>query len=141
MMTNKPLEQWIKEYGESHQNRTNQKIHTVCVPVIFGTIVAFLYLLNFDSFPIGFTLSGLALIFYFRLKWTVGMGMSVAISVSFGLCYFIQKWTGLLLEISIGLFVIAWIGQFVGHKIERKKPSFFDDLKYLLIGPLWVFKH
>jgi uncharacterized membrane protein YGL010W len=40
--------------------------------------------------------------------------------------------------VSLTVFVLAWIGQFIGHKIEGKKPSFFDDLRYLLIGPLFV---
>jgi uncharacterized membrane protein YGL010W len=43
-----------------------------------------------------------------------------------------------VLPVSLGVFVIAWIGQFIGHKIEGKKPSFFDDLRFLLIGPLFV---
>jgi uncharacterized membrane protein YGL010W len=46
--------------------------------------------------------------------------------------------TGLKLEISLSLFLIAWIGQFIGHKIEGAKPSFFDDIKFLLIGPAWL---
>jgi uncharacterized membrane protein YGL010W len=44
-----------------------------------------------------------------------------------------------ILEISIGIFVVAWIGQFIGHKIEGKKPSFLEDLLFLMIGPIWVF--
>jgi len=36
------------------------------------------------------------------------------------------------------IFVLAWIGQFIGHKIEGKKPSFFEDVKFLLIGPIWL---
>jgi uncharacterized membrane protein YGL010W len=43
-----------------------------------------------------------------------------------------------VLPLSIAIFVVAWIGQFIGHKIEGKKPSFFDDLRFLLIGPLFV---
>ena len=43
-----------------------------------------------------------------------------------------------VLPVSIAVFVVAWIGQFIGHKIEGKKPSFFDDLRFLLIGPLFV---
>jgi len=39
---------------------------------------------------------------------------------------------------SVAIFVIAWIGQFIGHKIEGKKPSFFDDLRFLLVGPIFV---
>lgn len=43
-----------------------------------------------------------------------------------------------VLPVSIALFVLAWMGQFVGHQIEGKKPSFFDDVRFLLIGPLFV---
>ena len=34
--------------------------------------------------------------------------------------------------------MLAWIGQFIGHKIEGEKPSFFEDLQFLLIGPAWL---
>jgi uncharacterized membrane protein YGL010W len=43
-----------------------------------------------------------------------------------------------LLPFSVAVFVLAWIGQFIGHKIEGKKPSFFEDVRFLLIGPLFV---
>ena len=43
-----------------------------------------------------------------------------------------------LLKLAIGVFVVAWIGQFVGHHIEGRRPSFLTDLTYLLIGPIWV---
>ena len=42
------------------------------------------------------------------------------------------------LKTSLIIFVIAWIGQFIGHKIEGKKPSFFEDIQFLLIGPAWL---
>ena len=38
----------------------------------------------------------------------------------------------------MAIFVLAWIGQFIGHKIEGEKPSFFEDLQFLLIGPDWL---
>jgi uncharacterized membrane protein YGL010W len=59
------------------------------------------------------------------------------------LCIALNQWIDNFLnnfQISIGLFVIAWIGQFYGHKIEGKKPSFLEDLQFLLIGPAWVFE-
>jgi uncharacterized membrane protein YGL010W len=40
--------------------------------------------------------------------------------------------------LSLGIFVAAWVAQFVGHKIEGKKPSFFEDMQYLWVGPLFV---
>ena len=45
-----------------------------------------------------------------------------------------------LFYFSLGIFVVTWIGQFYGHKLEGKKPSFFKDLQFLLIGPAWVFE-
>lgn len=45
---------------------------------------------------------------------------------------------GRLATISLIIFVVAWIGQFIGHKIEGKKPSFFEDLQFLLVGPAWL---
>jgi len=41
-------------------------------------------------------------------------------------------------EVCLAIFVLSWIGQFIGHKIEGKKPLFLDDLKFLLIGPIWL---
>jgi uncharacterized membrane protein YGL010W len=36
------------------------------------------------------------------------------------------------------IFILAWVGQFIGHKIEGMKPSFFQDLQFLLVGPMWL---
>ena len=43
-----------------------------------------------------------------------------------------------LLYIYLLIFIIAWVGQFIGHKIEGQKPSFFEDIQFLLIGPAWI---
>lgn len=51
---------------------------------------------------------------------------------------FLDKTPGLF-YVALGIFILAWIGQFIGHKIEGKRPSFFKDIQFLLIGPLWVF--
>lgn len=143
------LHQWFSEYGLSHQNKTNQAIHYICVPAIFFSIVGFLM-----SIPAG-PLKGLipgnlpmienwavlllifVLVFYFRLS--AGMGFKMVLFA--GLClagnYFISLIFPLWL-VSLLIFVIAWAGQFYGHKIEGKKPSFLMDIQFLLIGPAWV---
>lgn len=38
----------------------------------------------------------------------------------------------------VGLFVVGWAFQFVGHFWEGRKPAFVDDLVGLVIGPLFV---
>ena len=38
-MIMRKIDQLFAEYGESHQNPTNKKIHWICVPLIFFSIV------------------------------------------------------------------------------------------------------
>ena len=142
----KNLQTWLDKYGESHQNITNKLIHWLCVPCIFFCVLALFSLIelpiveqwlpaNMSNFAIVVVFLGL--LFYLRLSFSmfVGVGLFTA------LCFqgiFVLNQTNLKLEISLSLFVIAWVGQFIGHKIEGVKPSFFDDLKFLLIGPAWL---
>ena len=143
--------QWFAMYAESHQNDLNKKIHFICVPVIYYTIIGLL--LEIPTSLIENTLqldlplvenwavvvAFIVLIFYFLLSFKIFVRMVIFTA----LCIALNQWIGNFLnnfQISIGLFVIAWIGQFYGHKIEGKKPSFLEDLQFLLIGPAWVFE-
>jgi len=142
----KSLQSWLDEYAKSHQNKTNKLIHWICVPAIFFSIVSLLSSVEIDFLiewlPIEFAnlasiFSVLALIFYARLSFSMAIGISIFTL----LCYlgiFVLNSTDYKLSISIIIFIIAWIIQFIGHKIEGEKPSFFDDIKFLLIGPAWL---
>ncbi len=143
----KNIQQWLDEYGESHQNKTNKRIHWVCVPLIFWTMLAFVYaipspsvfteispFLNWASIC-----AVLVALFYMRLSLSLTVGM-VAFTA---LCYFTVAafdaiFSGYLVIFSAVLFVVLWGFQFYGHEIEGKKPSFFKDLQYLMIGPAWL---
>lgn len=139
----KNLQQWLDEYGADHRNKTNQKVHLVCVPLIFLSVVAFLYLLPLEvgRIHVGDVLLPLALFWYVFLGFKAFFIMLAQVAVSVVLT--------ILAVVSLGaqgaailfaaVFVLAWIGQFWGHKQEGRKPSFFKDLQYLLIGPLWVW--
>jgi uncharacterized membrane protein YGL010W len=86
-----------------------------------------------------------ALIFWFRLSFQLGLlftfvGFFLAIGVMIFWLFPCHGFDHVLAKISLVGFVIGWIGQFVGHHIEGKKPSFFEDLQFLLIGPIWIFK-
>ena len=138
----------LAEYGESHRNATNKLIHWICVPLIFWTILGFIsciptpniYLKYYGFLSVAsFIALVLVTIFYFRLSWRIAVIMvfimllmehfvSLA-NVTFGT----KSWIFYL-----SVFVITWILQFVGHKIEGKKPSFLKDLQFLLIGPIWL---
>lgn len=142
----KNLEQWFIEYGRDHQNPTNQLIHKICVPLIMFSLLGLLWEIPKPSafqFSPFFNWSFLFIVgclgFYYLLSRVYFLFMSLlAVLMLAALNYLSQ--TSFLLELSIGTFVIAWIGQFVGHKIEGQKPSFFEDLQFLLIGPLWIMK-
>ena len=143
----KTIYDWLEAYGESHQNKTNKKIHWICVPLIMLSLLGMLSLVKFSS-PIGnfciniaYILIFLAIIFYIRLSISITIGMVFISAINLYVIYqlellFFSKTNIFLFYLMI--FVIAWIGQFIGHKIEGKKPSFFQDLQFLLIGPAWL---
>ena len=144
----KSLDSWLEEYGECHQNKGNVIIHKICVPLIFVSIYFMLFTIPFFCDKSAYLNPAnlfyvLILVFYFRLDWKIGAIMllvgillGVLSMVVYYKCFLIDS---LMFQYSLALFVLGWIGQFIGHKIEGKKPSFFDDLKFLLIGPIWVF--
>ena len=147
----KTAQQWFDEYAVSHQNETNQFIHYICVPAIFFSVIGLLM-----SIPTTFLENLLGLynplienwavvvglfisIFYFRLGFWYFIKMVLLILLSIIGNYWLSSF-GNLAMISLAIFVLAWIGQFYGHKVEGMKPSFIKDLQFLLIGPLWVIE-
>ncbi|KHD89553.1 MAG: hypothetical protein OM95_02945 [Bdellovibrio sp. ArHS] len=137
----KSLKQWFSEYGESHQNPTNQVIHKICVPLIFFSIIGLLIQIPFALGPtrLGEVLIAVALGWYMTLGALPFLVMVVQVVLSYALTYAVSR-LGNPVFILSAIFVLAWLGQFKGHQIEGKKPSFFKDLQFLLIGPLWVVK-
>ena len=126
----KTVSEWLDEYSDSHQNKTNKLIHWVCVPTIFFSIVG---ILAHFSALLTTLLLVLSFIFYARLDLILAVAMATLMLVMAWLIYVLPVGTAFY----IAIFVLAWIGQFYGHKIEGKKPSFFKDLQFLLIGPIW----
>ena len=123
----------LDQYSDSHRNPTNELIHFVCVPVIVFTLLGILWSVH-PALAVAAALA--ALVYYFRLSPPFACGMLLMSAVMLGVLALMPRYT--VLPLSIAIFVVAWIGQFIGHKIEGKKPSFFDDLRFLLIGPLFV---
>lgn len=138
----------LAEYGSSHQNKTNKLIHWICVPLIFWSIVALIYsipsnwLVNVlgDHWYANWAVVSLiaVIVYYFRLSWTLAVGMCLFAFFCLSVSNWLQKEGWSLPLVAIGVFIIAWIGQFYGHHVEGKKPSFLKDLQFLLIGPAWL---
>lgn len=145
----KTIDQWLDEYGESHKNKTNKMIHWICIPLIVFSLVGMLWTIPtpavFDKTPYlnwASIVLAAALLFYIRLSIPLFIGFVLISALTLlGNSYLSEllgrNWV-FHLAVSIGIFVIAWIGQFIGHNIEGKKPSFFKDLQFLLIGPAWL---
>jgi len=139
----------LSEYGESHQNETNKAIHWICVPLIFFSVIGMIasipshmlhsFLGESPYANWATVVLVLAIIYYVSLSIPLSIGM-VLFSL---LCIFLanliaQVNIAPLWLVSLIVFVVAWIGQFYGHKVEGKKPSFLKDLQFLLIGPAWL---
>jgi len=143
----KSVDSWLAEYSATHQNAMNQRIHLICVPSIYWSVVAMVWsippaefmlktpYLNWSIFAMVLTLA-----FYLSLGWKSFFYMLTFSSLSWLICLGIVMADLPLLKIALIIFSTGWAFQFYGHYLEGKKPSFFKDLLFLLIGPLWVFK-
>ena len=129
----KSIEQWFTEYGESHRNATNKAIHWICVPLITYTLLGLLWALSPYALLV---FSIVALVFYLTLSMVMSLVMLLAvIFMAWSFTLFSRE---ALVISCVVIFVLAWIGQFIGHKIEGKQPSFFKDIQFLLVGPNWL---
>jgi len=143
----KTMQWYLDKYGESHQNDTNKLIHWICVPAIMFSLLGLIYAIPFPVERGLFTnwaavFLALALLYYLRLSVPMFLGFIVIVGLMLwgnnAIYEAVGRNAGQLALVSLIIFAVAWVGQFVGHKIEGKKPSFLEDLQFLLIGPAWL---
>jgi uncharacterized membrane protein YGL010W len=140
-------EQWLTEYGASHQNPTNEALHWICVPVILWCVLGFLWITPFpgavrSAIPAAnwaTVVCLLAILYYALLSLRLALGILPLLALMlWSLDALSRNAVAPLWLICVTLFVLAWIGQFIGHAIEKKRPSFFKDVQFLMIGPMWL---
>jgi uncharacterized membrane protein YGL010W len=137
---------WLGEYGESHANPTNKLLHWICVPLIVLAVLGFLWSIPVpDAFAArspwlnwATLLALLAFVYYAALSAGLAFGIALAFVLLFVVLNALDSLPWPLWATSLTIFIIAWIGQFIGHAVEGKRPSFFKDVQFLLIGPLWL---
>ncbi len=141
------IDQLLIKYGESHQDTTNKLIHWICVPSImfslFGVLMSIPF---FVEKTLLFNWAAVVLLMALGYYLTLSISMFIGFIIvggamlygNFAILNLVNGSDWNLFLVSIAIFAIAWIGQFIGHGIEGKKPSFFDDVKFLLIGPAWL---
>jgi uncharacterized membrane protein YGL010W len=137
---------WLSEYGTSHQNPVNKLLHWICVPPIVLSLMGLLWSV---PVPASFTAvspwlnwasltAAAAVAYYLVLSPSLALGIALVFVVLLVIVAWLNALPWPLWATSFVIFVLAWIGQFIGHAIEGKRPSFFKDLQFLLIGPLWL---
>jgi uncharacterized membrane protein YGL010W len=127
------IDMLLASYRASHLDPVNEIIHIVCVPAIVFTLLGLVWSLH----PLAAVAVSLAcLAYYFKLSRPFATGMLLMAAAMLAVLWALPP--AAVLPLSLAIFVLAWIGQFIGHKIEGRKPSFLDDLRFLLIGPLFV---
>ncbi len=135
----KGIEEWFEEYGQSHRHPANVAIHKLAVPGIYLCSLGLLWSLPAGPLPAGLNWAAVAAIpvlaFYLQLSFALFVGMAGLTALGLAFCH---QWQGPLLWPALFIFMLLWIAQFVGHRIEGKRPSFLADLQFLLIGPAWV---
>ncbi|MEO7742464.1 MAG: Mpo1-like protein [Usitatibacter sp.] len=139
-----PIEQNLTQYAAYHRDRRNIVTHFVGVPLIVFSIILTLATVAIPAGSIAITLAAVvsvcASIYYLKLDIALGITMAI---VLFAMCAGASEMTARMstaaaLGAALALFVIGWAIQFLGHRFEGVKPAFYDDLKQLLIGPIFV---
>ena len=126
------VDELLAHYGESHQNPRNELIHFIAIPLIMVSLVGLMFALH----PfVAYAFIAASMVYYARLSIVFSASMVLWSALTIALLHLLGS---LLLPVCIGVFIGAWVLQFVGHKIEGKKPSFFEDIQYLWVGPLFV---
>jgi len=143
------IDELLTEYGQSHQHPVNKIIHWVCVPLIVWSLLGVLW-----SFPVPGVLQtstlsinwaviivALAMAYYLLVSPRLALGILLAFTGLLLLVYAVAQAGASVWKVSVVVFILAWIGQFIGHAIEGRRPSFFKDVQFLLIGPLWLLAY
>ncbi|MDI1236984.1 MAG: DUF962 domain-containing protein [Polaromonas sp.] len=126
------VDRLLAHYGESHQNPKNELIHFMAIPLIMLSLLGMMFALH----PwVAYLFVAASMVYYLRLSLVFLVSMTLWSAILLALVHAMGE---RVLPLSLAIFVGAWILQFVGHKLEGKKPSFFEDIQYLWVGPLFV---
>jgi uncharacterized membrane protein YGL010W len=141
------IEKLLLQYSESHQNKTNVLIHAIAVPSIYFVTLGLIWAIPVPDFIADFNVTWAhilaipILFYYFKLSGPIGAAMTLLTIACFGGINLIAYYGVSVWLFCLSLFIVMWILQFIGHKIEGKKPSFLEDLRFLLVGPAWWWMH
>lgn len=130
------IESWLSEYGENHQHPTNKAAHFLSIPLIMMGMIGLIWSFSLSTLWI----AGFAyVLFMFVLSKPMSIGICVLLLIEFAVVYWVDMRVQIPLRIvSIVIFSVGWIIQFIGHTIEGRRPAFMSSLVFLLLGPAWT---
>ncbi len=135
---------WLDEYSASHEHAVNRRFHFACIPPIVFAVICALKAIPLGTVwvnPATVTMA-LALAYYAVLSLRLAAGLAIVFALMYALALAVEAWSGeRYIWVAAAIFVVGWIGQFIGHHVEGKRPSFFKDVQFLLIGPMWELAH
>ncbi len=126
------VDRLFESYGQYHRNPVNKAMHWVCVPLIVWSVLGMLWAASPTA---AFIAIAAATLFYVFLSVPLAAGMLAIVA---GMAWTLTLLGDHVLVVSLATFAAAWIGQFIGHGIERRKPAFVDDLRSFLVAPAWL---
>jgi uncharacterized membrane protein YGL010W len=141
-----PAEPWLRAYESDHLHPTNKLLHWICVPLIVVSLVGLLWSLPvpqaFKESPAVLNWGTLflmaSIVYYFIMSISLAIGMLPFVLAVIVTVAWLDALPPPLWALCGALFTVGWLGQFLGHWIEGRRPSFLRDLQFLMIGPIWL---
>lgn len=126
------VDRLFENYGRYHQDPVNKAIHWVCVPLIVWSVLGIVWAAS--QWAACAAIAAM-IVFYLFLSVPLAFGMLAVVA---GMAWALTLLGDRLLTVSLIIFAAAWVGQFIGHAIEGRKPAFVDDLRSFLVAPAWL---
>ena len=126
------IDQLLAHYGSSHTHPINELIHFAAIPLIMLSLCGLMFALHPWA---AYAFIAASMVYYARLSGVFFISMVIWSAI---IIVILHSMGSHVLIASIVIFIGAWIVQFIGHKIEGKKPSFLEDIQYLWVGPMFV---
>jgi len=132
MISMRAVDTLFDRYAAYHRHPGNKAMHWICVPLIVWSVMGLLWSVT----PIAsYAAIAAALAFYLWLSVPIALGMAAVLAAMLYSLTWLGEHT---FTVAAVVFVAAWGGQFIGHAIERSRPSFLEDVRSFLVGPAWL---
>lgn len=128
------------DYEEHHRTAGNRTCHMIGIPLIIIGLLGLLAIpiAHVGGWPIEVSL--LIVIVVGAIDIWLDAKLGALMLASAFLIYLGARM--LVWQLSVALFIVGWMFQFLGHgAYEKRAPAFYKNAVHLIVGPLWVLNH